>query len=459
MLGGRVKTLHPRIHGGDPGPPRPRGRHGVAAPSTASSRSTSWSSTCTRSGTSPRAAESTEAEVIEKIDVGGPGDGARRGQELRRGGRGDRPGALRLRAGRAAHERRATCRDETRRELAAEAFAHTAGYDVAIANWFSETESFPERIVLELVKVADLPYGENPHQRAAYYVEAGARRHLLSMVEQLGGKQLSFNNLLDLDAARSIVAAFSCRPASSSSTQPLRRGGRRHASRRPTSAALDCRPGVGVRRRHRRQPAGLDASSPSCWPSSSCEVLFAPGYEPEAVEVLRQKPHAADPRDRRAAQANPGRARPAPRAGRRADAGPRHRVRGPRHDGGGDGGGAERARVGRPAVRLAGRQARALERDRDRPRPGHRRHRRRADVSRVDAVRLALEKAGGRNQGAVLASDAFFPFDDGPRTAVDGGRARDHPAGRLEARRRGHRGRRRGRRSRWSSPGRRHFLH
>ena len=66
----------------------------------------------------------------------------------------------------------------------------------------------------ELVKVTDLAYGENPHQRAAYYMDAGARRHLLSMVTQHGGKQLSFNNLLDLDAATTLVAGVhACRPA------------------------------------------------------------------------------------------------------------------------------------------------------------------------------------------------------------------------------------------------------
>ena len=97
---------------------------------------------------------------------------------------------------------------DTRRELAAEAFAHTAGYDIAIANWFSDTESFPDRHLGELVKVTDLAYGENPHQRAAYYMDAGARRHLLSMVTQHGGKQLSFNNLLDLDAATRLVQEF-----------------------------------------------------------------------------------------------------------------------------------------------------------------------------------------------------------------------------------------------------------
>src|SRR5213076_1258096 len=57
-------------------------------------------------------------------------------------------------------------------------------------------------------KVLELPYGENPHQRAAYYAQVGARTHVLSMVSQLGGKELSFNNLLDLDSARLQLAEF-----------------------------------------------------------------------------------------------------------------------------------------------------------------------------------------------------------------------------------------------------------
>src|SRR5436305_14335183 len=74
---------------------------------------------------------------------------------------------------------------ETRRELAAEAFATTAAYEAAIATWFAERESFPETLVLALDKVLDLSYGENPHQRAASYADRGARAHLLSCVEQL----------------------------------------------------------------------------------------------------------------------------------------------------------------------------------------------------------------------------------------------------------------------------------
>src|SRR5436305_10901562 len=99
--------------------------------------------------------------------------------------------------------------EQTREALAAEAFAYTARYDSAIARWFSEREDdFPATYPRVYEKVLDLPYGENPHQRAAYYAQANPRTHLLSMVSKLHGKELSFNNLLDLDAARRLVSEF-----------------------------------------------------------------------------------------------------------------------------------------------------------------------------------------------------------------------------------------------------------
>ena len=97
---------------------------------------------------------------------------------------------------------------ETRRRLAAEAFSHTAAYEASIAGWFADRETFPPQLIVSLEKIADLTYGENPHQRAAYYAEAGVRRHLLSRAEQLGGRELSFNNLNDLDAARAVLREF-----------------------------------------------------------------------------------------------------------------------------------------------------------------------------------------------------------------------------------------------------------
>lgn len=97
---------------------------------------------------------------------------------------------------------------ELRKLLASRAFDCTAHYELAIANWFSEVEDFPTYLLRDYVKMADLPHGENPHQRAAYYVEVGARRHLLSMVEQLQGDDLTFNNLADVNVARHVTNDF-----------------------------------------------------------------------------------------------------------------------------------------------------------------------------------------------------------------------------------------------------------
>ena len=74
------------------------------------------------------------------------------------------------------------------RDLAGEAFAHTAGYDAAISAWFTDTDPFPEHLVLDLVKAGDLTYGENPHQRAAYYVEAG-RAASSALADRAAGRQ------------------------------------------------------------------------------------------------------------------------------------------------------------------------------------------------------------------------------------------------------------------------------
>ena len=91
---------------------------------------------------------------------------------------------------------------ENRRSLAARAFATTSSYDSAVATWFSREERFPATLVPVFDHELDLAYGENPHQRAAYYRQRGVRTHLLARVEQVHGKQLSFNNLNDLSAGR-----------------------------------------------------------------------------------------------------------------------------------------------------------------------------------------------------------------------------------------------------------------
>ena len=100
---------------------------------------------------------------------------------------------------------RAEVSQETRRALAARAFQTTAAFDAAVAGWMGRDDAFPETFVPVFERVQELAYGENPHQRAAYYAQRGTRTHLLARVEQVQGKELSFNNLGDLSAARLLL--------------------------------------------------------------------------------------------------------------------------------------------------------------------------------------------------------------------------------------------------------------
>ena len=211
MLGGRVKTLHPSIHAGilarrdRAEDMRTLEEQGIKPIDMVVCNLYPFRAVANRR-------EVSELEVIENIDVGGPTmvrAAAKNHQAVAVVTDPERYGFLldELRAG------AGSLSNETRRDLAGEAFAHTAGYDAAISAWFTDTDPFPEHVVLDLVKAGDLTYGENPHQRAALYVEAGARRHLLSRIEQLGGRALSFNNLGDLNAARSASRPSRCRRA------------------------------------------------------------------------------------------------------------------------------------------------------------------------------------------------------------------------------------------------------
>jgi phosphoribosylaminoimidazolecarboxamide formyltransferase/IMP cyclohydrolase len=207
MLDGRVKTLHPRVHAGiladrrKPEHEEQLAEHGIEPFDLVVVNLYPFRETV--------AAGASADEVIEKIDIGGPAmvraaaknfasvgvvvSPARYGEvlaELRRGG-----GLSLL----------------TRRSLAAEAFAHTAAYDAAVAGWFAEEgegEGLPSFLGMALGKVADLRYGENPHQRGALYVEregAGVLRGARVVVE---GKEMSYNNWLDVDSAHGLASAL-----------------------------------------------------------------------------------------------------------------------------------------------------------------------------------------------------------------------------------------------------------
>ncbi|MEW5893916.1 MAG: bifunctional phosphoribosylaminoimidazolecarboxamide formyltransferase/IMP cyclohydrolase [Pseudomonadota bacterium] len=214
MLDGRVKTLHPKIHGGI------LGRRDLPEHVAAMKRNNignidlvcvnlyPFVETVSKPGC-------TLEDAIENIDIGGPAmvrsaaknhafvtivtdpaDYAVVIAEMKAGG-----GAV---------------SDATRFSLAIKAFEHTAAYDGAIANHFGrlvEQSEFPRTINLQFRKAQGMRYGENPHQNAAFYVEAGSREASIATARQLQGKELSYNNIGDADAALECVKQFAEAPA------------------------------------------------------------------------------------------------------------------------------------------------------------------------------------------------------------------------------------------------------
>jgi phosphoribosylaminoimidazolecarboxamide formyltransferase / IMP cyclohydrolase len=417
LLDGRVKTLHPHIHAAllarrsHPGDMASLEQEGIAPIDLVVCNLYPFRHVANRRGV-------TEPEVIANIDVGGPTmvrAAAKNFDSVAVVTDPERYGFLLDELRNAGGELSA----ETRRELAAEAFAHTAGYDAAISEWFSETEPFPDRVVLDLVKAADLAYGENPHQRAAFYVESGARRHLLSMIEQLGGPPLSFNNLWDLQSARAIATSFQL-PACAIV---------KHAT--PCGVAVGATIEEAYERALESDPVAafggviavnrpVSAELGERLADQVVHVLFAPGYDEAAAETLRQRPSLRILEDRERRKASPGE-----RDMKRVLGGLLIQDRDTEVD---DRDTMQVVSQVHPSEQQWGdllfawrvckfvrSNAIVIARDLATVGIGG------GDVSRVDAVRIAVEKAGGRNQDAVLASDAFFPFDDGPRTAVAAG--------------------------------------
>jgi phosphoribosylaminoimidazolecarboxamide formyltransferase / IMP cyclohydrolase len=270
--------------------------------------------------------------------------------------------------------------------------------------------------------VIDLSYGENPHQRAAYYAEAGARRDLLSRVDQLGGKQLSFNNLNDLDAARALLREFAV-PACSIVKHANPCGAALASDvEEAYDKALACDPVSaygGVVAINRR----IEAPLAEKLADQFVEVLIAPEYTEEAVEILRRKEAVRILQDRERRGATPGERHMKRVLGgmlvqdtdAEVDERDTMRVatdRTPDEAIWGDLLFAWRVskHVASNAIVLAkGLQTIGVGT---------------GQPSRVDAVRIALEKArdaGHDPTGSVLASDAFFPFADGPELALDAG--------------------------------------
>ncbi len=361
----------------------------------------------------------TDSEVIENIDIGGPTMIRAAAKNFKFAVPVVSPASYdavleELRGS----ERRLSL--QTRESLAAEAFAYTARYDTAITRWFQEkNEDFPPLLVRAFERELELPYGENPHQRAAFYTQIGARTHVLSQVAQLGGKDLSFNNLLDLDSARQLLAEFvvpacvivkhnnPCGVAVGTSTLEAYQ---RAFACDPTSAF------GGVIVLNRR----VDKQTAEAIHEQFAEIVLARGFDDEALEIFADKPNMRilDDRERRLDVLYEP-------AFRQVIGGLLVQDRDTSNE---DRDAMEVVSERRPSeeewseLMLAWRvckhvKSNAIVLARDGATIGLGA----GQMSRVDSVRIALEKAQSTVKGAVMASDAFFPFPDGPEIALEQG--------------------------------------
>jgi phosphoribosylaminoimidazolecarboxamide formyltransferase / IMP cyclohydrolase len=419
LLDGRVKTLHPHVHAGILA--RRDRESDVAA--LAEHGIEPFDLVCVSLYPFELAVDRPaldEAELVELIDVGGPSllraaaknfasvvvvcrteDYAIVLDELRAGG-----GATSL---------------ELRRRLAATAFARSAAYESAIARWFQRGDELPATFVPAFDRQLELAYGENPHQRGAYYAERGARTHLLSFVVQLQGKPLSFNNLNDLSAGRLVsheldrpvcVIVKHANPCGVAVAQTVEEAYAKALAADPVSAYGGVVVLNGV----------VSGALAEALAEQFVEVLFAPAYESQALDVLSRKPslRVLEHQEQRAPDEGE-------RDYRRVLGGllvqtrDREQVDGRTADVVSGEVAADRwddLLFAWSVVKHVSSNAIVLARGGQTLGIGA------GQSSRVDAVRIAIEKArelGHSLEDAVLASDAFFPFADGPQLALDAG--------------------------------------
>src|SRR5687768_360818 len=285
MLEGRVKTLHPALHGGLLAR-RDLAEHmsaltekGIEPISLLVVNLYPFQTVSSREGV-------TAEEVIENIDIGGP-------SMLRSAAKNfaavtvvvDPADYARVLAGLEANDDDL----DLRRLLAEKVFAHTAAYDSAIARWFAceRVEEFPDRAVLAMNRVQTLRYGENPGQRAAFYVEHSSNG--LAGLTQKGGKELSFNNLLDLEGALLATDAFEgevcCAIIKHTTPCGLATGADSIEAYRK---ALACDP-VSAFGSVISFTVPVDAETAEALSSLFVECVVAPSFSEEALEILERK--------------------------------------------------------------------------------------------------------------------------------------------------------------------------
>jgi phosphoribosylaminoimidazolecarboxamide formyltransferase/IMP cyclohydrolase len=418
ILGGRVKTLHPKIHGGiladltDPDHVEQLVEQDIGPIDLVCTNLYPFEMTVTGGAS--------EKEAIEQIDIGGPA--MLRAAAKNFGSVTVVPSPDFYEEVLAALESEGQVPEETRRRLALATFRLTAEYDAAISGWLGErvegeTEDFPEIRTVHFERVSGLRYGENPHQDAAYYAEVGAE-HLLSDVEKLQGREISFNNLYDLDAARTLLADLTDLGAQAAVIV-------KHAN--PCGAAV----GDSLMETYRKALASdpqsafggivalsgeVDGDLAAEISSLFTEILVAPGLTEEAREILSAKPNVrvlvAGPLHRPALSSKYVTGGVLLQASDTVEDDSEYRI----------------VTEARPSpqqmgdlifawrvARVVKSNAIVLAKDRATVGVGA------GQMSRVDSSGIAVRKAGKRARGAAAASDAFFPFADGVEALADAG--------------------------------------
>ncbi|WP_438029653.1 bifunctional phosphoribosylaminoimidazolecarboxamide formyltransferase/IMP cyclohydrolase [Sorangium sp. So ce233] len=428
VMDGRVKTLHPRVHGGI----LMRGaiddedlaRLGGAPIDLVICNLYPFEATVRKPGV-------THAEIIENIDIGGPSMVRSAAKNHARVAvvvdPADYDAVL------AEIDRAGEVSSATRRRLATKAFAHTAAYDGMVAGYLSslpeegepnaaEREAYPRFLTLALERAYPLRYGENPHQSGAFYRERGAAAGSLALADSLGagGKELSFNNLVDVDAAFEAVREFTqpaavvvkhTNPCGVATADDL-------ATAYRTAREADAVSAFGGIVALNRE---VDRAAAEVLIETFLECVIAPAYTPEAVEVLRTKKNLrvlatgallpADHRELTFKRVGGGlvvQARDATAAGE---------VRGGKVV-------TKRAPTEREieALELGWRVCKHVKSNAIvLAVPGSTVGVGAGQMSRVESVRIACSKAGERARGSVLASDAYFPFPDGLQVAAEHG--------------------------------------
>jgi phosphoribosylaminoimidazolecarboxamide formyltransferase / IMP cyclohydrolase len=303
-----------------------------------------------------------------------------------------------------------------------------ARYDAAISNWFgSAYEDFPEHLAVSYEKIFDLSYGENPHQRASLYTEVGTRSHVLSRVSKLHGRALSYNNVLDLDSAQRLLADFeesACVIVKHNNPCGVATGS---DALEAYDRALACDPMSafgGVVALNREVKADLGERLHE----NFVEVLVAPIYEQAALDALQQKEairiladeerRTPDPMERDFRKVRGGLLV----QDRDGDPEPRELMEVVTKTEPSDAQWRDMMFAWK-VVRHVRSNAIVLAKDEATLGIGA------GQMSRVDSVRLAIDKCRGAREadaegllkGSVIASDAFFPFADGPQAAIDAG--------------------------------------